>query len=228
MAQQINLCTANFRPVRQRFAARAMAQALAVFLLLGGTLAAAWAWSLEQSTISYRKSTAAQAKELASLKAAILKSRENARPVDPALLAQLQDRRVSVNQREALIEVVQQGMFKPGEGHSDRLLMVARSIPGPIWITGAKVDVAQFVVDGYTLDPSALNEWVKNLAAQPLMRNLRLTTVTVESKTAAQAMAPARGASAPRAALPMWSFNLTNMEPPPPVVASAPAAGVKP
>ena len=227
MSQQINLCTVNFRPVRQRFAARSMAQALAVFLLLGGVLAAAWAWNLEQSSSSYRQSTAAQAAELASLKAAILKSRENARPVDPALLALLQDRRLSVKQREALIEAVQQGMFKPGEGHSDRLLMLARSIPGPIWITGARVDASQFVVDGFTLDTSALNEWVRNLAAQPLLRNLRLTTVTVENKTAAKAMSAAAGASAPRAAMPVWSFNLTNQEPPAPVVVSTPASGDK-
>lgn len=233
MPQQINLCTATFKPVRQRFSAHTVALVLAVYLVVGTVLAWAWVWNLNQASAAYAQTTAAQASELASLKAAILQSRANAAPIDPALIAQLQDRRNAVKQREVVVEAVQQGMFKPGEGHSDWLLMVSRSIPSMAWVTGVKLDAGRFEVDGFTLESAALNEWVSKLAASPLMRHLKLTTVTVENKASAiataLATAPAQVASQPLASgRPVWSFNLTNLEPPAPLPAAAASAGGKP
>jgi Tfp pilus assembly protein PilN len=228
MSQQINLCTATFRPIRQRFSAQALLQAMGVLMVLGCSLVAAWVWSLEQSSAAYRKTTAGQLAEINNLKVAIAQSHAYAAPVDPALLAQLQDRRLAVVQREALVSVVQQGMFKAGEGHSDRLLMVSRSIPTSVWVSAVKIDAGRFEVDGFTLEPSALNEWVARLAAHPLMRHLQLTTVTVDNKAGVPARVSTAPASAPGGARAVWSFNLTNLEPPAPVLAGASASGGKP
>jgi Tfp pilus assembly protein PilN len=150
--------------------------------------------------------------EIASLKAAITQSRANAGPIDPALLAQLQERRNAVKQREVVLEVVERGMFHAGEGHSDRMRMVSRSIPAEVWITELKMDNARFEVTGFTVEPSALNDWVRKLSAEPLMRNLKLSAVKVENKTVA------KGA--------VWSFNLTSLEPVSPVAPSL--SGAKP
>jgi Tfp pilus assembly protein PilN len=131
-----------------------------------------------------------------------------------------------VKEREKVLAEVQQGMFRQGEGHSDRLLMVARSIPAPVWLTSVKVDSARFEVAGFTLEPAALNEWVAKLAANPLMRDLKLSTVTVENTAAAQIAVPAGASVAPNArnaaGRTIWSFNLVNLEPP------AFVAGAKP
>jgi len=239
MTQQINLCSAAFQPVRQRFSALSLVQGLGALLVVGGGLSAAWAWSLEQSSASYRQTTAIQAKEIASLKDAITLSRAQAGPVDPTLLAQLQERRNAVGQRETLVDAVKQGMFKPGEGHSDRMLMMSRSIPASVWITTLAVDRGRLEVGGYTLETQSLNEWVDRLAKHPLMRDLKLSAVSVENKSDVRAkvvdvLAGTSGAATPTAAAvglarPVWSFKLVNLEPPPLLPARAASAmGAKP
>lgn len=219
MPQQINLCTGVLKSQKQRFTARTMLPALGVFMVLGGALMAGGTWSLQRSADGYRATLDAQSAEIKILQAAITQSRANAAPLDPALVQQLQDRRTAVKEREKVLLEVQQGMFRPGEGHSDRLLMVARSIPAPVWLTSVKVDAARFEVVGFTLEPAALNEWVARLAANPLMRDLKLSTVTVENTAAAQVAVPSTAAvtvtgARNAAARPIWAFSLVNLEPP--------------
>jgi Tfp pilus assembly protein PilN len=218
MPQQINLCSNVSRAPKQRFGAKTMLPALGVCVLAGVGLGAGWAWNLERSAQGYRQTLDTQAGEIQSLQAAIQRSRATAGPVDAMLLAQQQERRLAVVQREKVLDAVLLGMLRPGEGHSDRLLMVARSIPSPAWLTSVTLDVARFEVAGFTLEPAALNDWVARLAAAPLMRDLKLSTVTVESTSVSSKSAAG--------AKPSWAFTLVNLEPPPPAPANA--QGVKP
>jgi Tfp pilus assembly protein PilN len=236
MPQQINLCTPILLTQKRYFSAHTMAVALGVFLLLGGILCGVWVWNLDQGTAVFRQTGIAQTREVESLKAAIERSKASAAPVDPALLAQLQSRRTVLAQREKLREALKEGMFRPGWGHSDRLSWVARSIPAPVWITDVKMDGVRFEVAGFTLEPPALNDWVDQLAASPLMQGLKLSAVKVENATltrttgAPGAAAPASVASAstvpPR---PVWSFNLVSTQPVAvAAVGAASAPGVRP
>lgn len=218
MPQQINLCTPILLTQKRYFSAHTMAIALAVFLVAGGALCVAWVWNLERGTEAFNQTISAQAREVESLKAAIQRSQASAAPADPALLAQLQERRNAVAQREQLKEALVEGMFRPGWGHSDRLTWVARSIPAPVWITDVRMDGSRFEVTGFTLEPAALNDWVDKLSVSPLMQGLKLATVKVENATAAMVAVPSAAASAaaapqaaPRA---VWSFNLVGIEPP--------------
>ena len=210
MPQQINLCTGVLTTQRQRFTARTMLPALAVFIALGGALVMAGTWSLKRSADDYRTTLDAQSTEIKSLQAAITQSRANAAPVDPALVQQLQERGKVVKAREKVLAEVQQGLSRPGEGHSDRLLMVARSIPAQVWLTSVKVDSARFEVAGFTLEPAALNDWVARLATHPLMQDLKLSTVTVENTATAQVVVPATAVATPGArgvgGRTIWSF----------------------
>ena len=147
MPQQINLCTPILLTQKRYFSAHTMLVALGVFFLFGGILYGAWVWNLDRATASFQQSLASHASELDSLKAAIQRNQANAAPVDPALLAQLTERRNAIAQREKLKEALNEGMFRPGWGHSDRLTWVARSIPAPVWITDVRMDGAR--VPGY-------------------------------------------------------------------------------
>lgn len=217
MPQQINLCAPILLTQKRYFSAQTMLIALGVFFLLGGILFGAWVWNVDRATESFQQSLASHTSELDSLKAAIQRSQANAAPVDPALLAQLTERRNAVVQREKLKEALNEGMFRPGQGHSDRLTWVARSIPTPVWITDVRMDGARFEVSGFTLEPAALNDWVDKLSISPLMQGLKLATVKVESATAASLAVPNAVASTPKALLaparPVWSFNLVSVEP---------------
>ena len=210
-----------------------MAAALGIFLVSGGVLCGLWVWNLDQASESVQQSLVSQKREVESLQAAIQRSRANAAPVDPALLALLQDRRNTLAQRERLKQALGEGMFRAGWGHSDRLTWVARSIPGPVWITDVQMDGIRFEVSGFTLEPSALNEWVEKLALSPLMQGLKLATVKVENTAAANLAVP--GAAVPEASGPVapvravWSFNLVSVEPLPVVSgAGANPTGSKP
>ena len=227
MPQQINLCTPILLTQKRYFSAHTMLVALGVFFLFGGILYGAWVWNLDRATASFQQSLASHASELDSLKAAIQRNQANAAPVDPALLAQLTERRNAIAQREKLKQALNEGMFRPGWGHSDRLTWVARSIPAPVWITDVRMDGARFEVSGFTLEPAALNDWVDKLSISPLMQGLKLATVKVENANATSLAGPNAAASAASApttasapARPVWSFNLISVEPP----ALAPAA----
>ena len=226
MPQQINLCTSILRPQRQRFGARTILPVLGATVLVVGALAVSWVWSLEGSAVTYRQTLDTQAGEIKILQTAIERSRANTAPVDPALIQQLQQRKAAVVQREKVLEQLQLGMFRPGEGHSDRLLMVARTVPQAVWVNAVKVDGTLFEVAGFTLDPEVLNTWVAQLGIHPLMRNLKLSSVRVDSSSVAQAIpvasaaeAPAKGAlgaaSSPdtASAHKVWSFSLVSREP---------------
>lgn len=213
MPQQINLCTPILQKPRQRFAANTLVQALAVLLLLGGGLATAWLWSLHQAREELLAGIQNQAQELRQLQTAIEQAKHMAQGPSAELQQQVKARQAEVQAQEAVLQALQEGLLVPGAGHSDRLALVARSIPKPVWVTEVRADGQRLEVSGFTLEPAALNDWVGSLSQSPLMQGLRLDTVKVES-TAATAAAPVAGVVA--AAVPAresWSFNLVNAQP---------------
>ena len=224
MAQQINLCTPILLTEKRYFSAQTMVQALLVFLVLGSGLCAAWVWGLESSSRGFNDTMAMQTAEINSLQAAITRSRANAAPVDAGLVQQIQDKRNALAARTKLLAALREGMMVPGFAHSDRLRWVASSIPEPVWLTGIKIDDGRFEVMGFTLEPSALNQWVARLSASPLMSSLRLAQVKIEntSQKIAAADKPSAGVA------PTWSFSLVSAEPAPHLPAGAAVSGVKP
>lgn len=222
MPQQINLCTPLLLAPKRYFSAQTMAQALAVFLLVGGVLCATWVWNLNHTTSELQQLQSRQATELAALKAALLANAASAAPLSPALQTQVQDLRAQVQAQEKVLLALQQGRMAPGAAHSDRLALVSRSIPAPVWVTGVDADTTRLEVAGFTLEPSALNEWVNRLSLSPLMQGLRLATVKVQNARQAKAAADATAMPAGREA---WSFTLVSAQPAAPAV---PAKGGTP
>jgi Tfp pilus assembly protein PilN len=217
MSQQINLSTPILLTQKRYFSAQTMVQALAVFLLVGGGLCAYWVWSLNAASEGFQKTLATQARELESLQVAIAQGKAGAVPAEVAQAQDLQGRRAALVQREALLEELHRGLFRPGWGHSARLQLVAQSIPAQVWITQVRADENLLDVSGFTLEPAALNAWVSRLAASPLLKEQQLTTIKVEQVSAAM-LKTAGGPTRP-----MWSFTLVS------AVAKAPVnAGGKP
>lgn len=219
MPQQINLCTPILLTQKRYFSAQTMAQALAVFVVLGGGLCAYWVWSLNSASDGFRATLAKQARELESLQAAIQQGKASVGPVDATLTQALLAGQTDLLQREKLLQELQRGLFQPGWGHAARLQLLAQSIPAQAWITEVKADENRLDVSGFTLEPAALNEWVNRLGASQLLQGQELITIKVEN---ARASAPV-SSDAPVNSRPMWSFNLVSALGKPSV-----AAGVKP
>jgi Tfp pilus assembly protein PilN len=164
----------------------------------------------------------AQRRDIQGLKTALDAARANAAPADANQLQQLQAQKTLLLQREKMLQALQQGLLQPGMGTSDRLQLIAQTIPAPVWVTDVKVDSSRFEVSGFTLEPAALNEWVSRLSASVLLQGLKLATVQVENTAAALsrqnagqpvAAPPAAGASALAPARATWSFNLVSAQP---------------
>ena len=200
MTQQINLFTPIFLTQKRYLSAQTMAQALGIFLCVGGALCVYLVWSLRLASEGLRNPLMAQSRELAGLQLAIQQGRAGAGPAQLALTQELAAGRAELLQREKLLNELQRGLFKPGWGHAARLQLVAQSIPARVWVTEVKADDSQLAVSGFTLDPSALNDWVGKLAASPLLKGQKLATVKVENASA----------SAPDALRPVWAFNLVS------------------
>lgn len=219
MAQQINLLNPIFLTQKRYFSASTMAQALGVFLLLGGLLSAYWAWTLYSLTAGYEQSVATNQREITRLRTAIQLNRSNAAPADAAQLKTLQTEQALLQQRELLLRGLKQGLLREGYGHAARLQLVARSIPPQAWVTEIRADEVRLELSGYTLEPAALNGWVARLAESPLLEGQQLSVVKVERVSAEGRAAGA--APVPAVSGPLWSYTL--------VTASAPAsAGGKP
>lgn len=223
MAQQINLCSPIQLAHKQSFSAKTMAQALGVFVVFGGVLCAAFVWNLHKTSAGFAQTVESQGRDIDNLKNALTAARANTAPLGPAMLAQLQAKRTELAQREQLLLAAQEGVLRPGMGHSDRLALVARSIPQPVWVGGIKADSTRFEVSGFTLEPAALNEWVARLSASPMLSGLKLANVQVENT--AQNAAPVGVAVPVSGGRPVWSFNLVSEQAGPAANANANAGG---
>lgn len=216
MPQQINLCSVSLIKPRQQFEANTMALALGVFVVLGAALCATWVWNLQNAQRGFASALQTQASEMQSLQTAIAQSKARAEPPSPALIQEAQAKKAEIQLKNQALLALQQGQFKPGFGHSDRLALVARSILDSVWITAVRADAGSMEVTGFTLEPSSLNDWVGRLAQSPLMDGLRLSTVKVQSTALAPsvggaALAASAGASGARGRE-AWSFNLVSAQ----------------
>nr|WP_315494190.1 PilN domain-containing protein [uncultured Rhodoferax sp.] len=220
MPQQINLCTPLLLAPKRYFSAQTMVQALTIFVVVGGVLCGAWVWNLNRAATGLQQLMQTQAKELTDLKAALQAHAVSAAPLSPELQTQVQDVRAQVQAQQKVLLALQDGRMRSGSAHSDRLVLVSRSIPGQVWVTGVEADATRFEVAGYTLEPSALNEWVNRLSFSPLMQGLRLATVKVQSAR----LLPVAAGTAP-AGREVWSFTLVSAQP---TAKAAPAKGSTP
>ncbi len=202
MPQQVNLCTPILLTQKRYFSAQTMAQALAVFVVLGGVLCAYWVWSLNAASANFRTVLETQSRELASLQLAIAKGKAGAAPAELALVDELGQGRAELTQREKVLADLQAGRLRPGAGHAARLTLLAQSVPALVWVTEVNADERGLNVSGFTLDPAELNTWVARLAASALLQGQKLAAVKVEN---ASQTGPESGGSRP-----LWSFKLVS------------------
>lgn len=235
MPQQINLCAPILTSKKRYFSALTMAQALAVYWLIGGLLAGLWVWSHTQSSRTLRQEVTDQERQISELKKTVAELEVASKPNDLGLQQALQHERELIQQHGQLLKMLQKGMYVPGMGHSDWLRLVAQSIPEQAWITDIKADGSSLEVIGFTLEPTVLNDWVNRLAASPNMQGMQLSDVQVQNVSVTPEKSEGLTSLLPlpqfdRSKLPdrpVWGFSLLSAQPKPAAdadnAASAPA-----
>lgn len=207
MPQQINLITQIQVTRKHYFSAHAMAQALAVIVVLGGSVCTYVVWNQSVANEDIRKAILGQTKELESLQATIQESKSGVGAIAPALTQALQAQHSELLQRQKLLEQLQRSVLQPGLGHSAQLQLIAQTVPTQVWISKIKADDSHFDISGFTLEPSALNDWVGKLAASPLLKGYKLVGVKVENTPSSGTDITAVSSSTSR---PVWSFSLSS------------------
>lgn len=227
MPQQINLCTPILLARKRYFSAQAMLQALLLFVVAGAALCGYWVWSLNSASAGFRQTLNMHTREIGVLRQGLQDSKAAAAPIDASLNDELLARRLELQRREQLLVELQRGQYREGFGHSARLQLVAQSIPAQIWVTQVRADSAQLGLQGFTLEPAALNAWVERLGSSALLHGQKLVAIKVEQVAGES---PAAGARAPAAregvtpGRPLWSFELLSGATP---AAARAASGVK-
>jgi len=208
MPQQINLCTPLFLAPRRYFSARTMAQALVVFIVLGGALSGYWSWTLLRLGAQYERAVAANQRELDQLKAALVRQRALTAPADAALVERLKARQQELARREDLLVQLQQGLLHEGRGHAARLQLIARTIPAQAWVTALRADDRRLELSGYTTEPAALNGWMQRLGQSELLQGQSLAAVKVERVADQGAGTGAAQSVMSQVYAPLWSYTL--------------------
>ena len=183
------------------FSARFMGRALAVLVLLGGALGGYELESLAGRNAGIDKMLLARKQSLDDLRLATQRQRAQTAPIAAALDQELKSVQAELLQQDRTLAGLQEGFFGAGEGHAARLALVARSVPATAWVTLIKVDGERFDIGGFTFDPEALNSWIAQLEASPLLSGQKLAAVDVT-----KVVEPA--GTAADAARPLWSFSL--------------------
>jgi len=221
MPQQVNLCTPLFLKQRHYFSARTMAEALGVFIALGGLLSAYWMWTLTTLTTGYQQTVAVNQREIERLQAAIRLNKENSAPADAALVQELQARQEELARRERLLMELKRGLLRDGHGHAARMQLIARTVPPQVWVTAVRADDIRLELSGYTLEPAALNRWMDSLAASPLLEGQKIAAVKVE-RVSTDDRNPSRApppVGQRAVGVPLWAYTL--------VTAMVPATGTE-
>lgn len=211
MPQQINLI-AQIQVTHMRyFSAKAMAQALAVMMVFGGSLYSYGLWNLSHASEGVRRVLRLQINELESLQIAIQQSKSGMSTVTPALMQALQAQQTELWQHQQLLDQLQRGVLRPGLGHSTQLQLIAQTIPVQIWITKVNADESHLDISGFTLEPSALNEWIGKLAISPILKGQKLIAVKVENMVTSYSQSATDIAMPPPStSRPVWSFSISS------------------
>jgi len=229
MPQQINLCTPLLLTHKRYLSAQTMLQALVAVVVVGAALLAHGVRTMDSSAQVVNDTMAGRKSEMANLRAVVAGSQTDRDANLGALRQELAAARERLLLRQGLLAELQSGLLVPGQGHSARLQLVAQSIPTPVWVTGVEMESSRLQVQGFTIEPEALNTWVATLAHSPLLAGQALARIKVEAVAGADAAQPreqavASGSRLMPGAAALWSYSLTSVAP-----ESAPAsAGAKP
>ena len=178
MAQQINLYTPILLKPRLHFSAKAMAQALALLLVALAGFCGWVVWQTRARERGHEENRQWLSTEQKQLDQALATARGRNDPAQlERELARVQADTLLLRQQQAATEGT---YLRPGQRHSAVLALMARTVPGPAWITRLQVAPSQLEINGLTLDPNALQGWIRRLSAEPLLAGQPLAQVRVE------------------------------------------------
>ena len=210
MSQQINLFNPIFLKQRKMFAAKTMAQALGVILLVCILMAVYTGWQLRTREAQAAKSAARVADTKKRLDDAGVRYAPHA--ADPALADQVERSQDDVHSLERVQDTLNGGGFGDTKGYSIYFRSFARQIVEGLWLTGIDINGAGQQIDlkGRALRAELVPEYLKRLGRESEMKSK--TFATLDMKAPTQDAPPGQDAKAKPALAPYIEFDLESVE----------------
>ena len=200
MSQQINLFNPIFLQQKKIFAARTMAQSLAL-LALGALVIAGAAW---HSVGQLRREAAEVTLQAARKQARLLSATTEFAPrkSSAALTAEALDAETRLAALRRVAQIVQGGDLGNTRGHAEYFRALARQHQDGLWLTAVGIGMkADMSLQGRALDATLVPGYIARLAREPVLRGKAFGNLQIGQPAAAPAPA------AP-AALPFIEFSL--------------------
>lgn len=178
MSQQINLLNPQLLTQKVAFSAATMASYLLGILVLGGALSA-YVMVGERSIQSQLTDLQTRHDEMRTQLDAL-----EVPPDDNAVAAEQQKLREIAAQKKRLAELktVQSELTKHQDDtlFSQRLVALTREkVPG-VWLTAIEFNAGQFRLQGWSLNPAHIPEYLTRLSQQSALQKLPLTALKIE------------------------------------------------
>lgn len=178
MSQQINLLNPQLLTQKVAFSAATMASYLLGILVLGGALSA-YVMVGERSIQSQLTDLQTRHDEMRTQLDAL-----EVPPDDNAVAAEQQKIREIAAQKKRLAELktVQSELTKHQDDtlFSQRLVALTREkVPG-VWLTAIEFNADQFRIQGWSLNPAQIPEYLTRLSQQSALQKLPLTALKIE------------------------------------------------
>lgn len=202
MNYQINLYSPLLRPQKLYFSLQVLLWTLLGCVLLGAWPTVVWVQALELSGAQLQTEFKLQARELETAQASLLQNTPGSGSLAASTAAQLLLQRAQVQAQGKQLEELQRGQILPGQGYAARLTLIARSIPANVWVTDISADAGRLDLGGFTLAPSAIEQWQTTLAASDLLKGQSLASIRVEKAKANDSLKAASNTA------PLWTFTL--------------------
>lgn len=168
MRQQVNLYTAEMRPLKQRLSAHSglLLVLLMVVLVLGQTAYGNWQ---NQQLETQAGATERQNAQLQQVVDSLTSQVQERRP-DPELELALERVTETIARRQRLLERVEGLTNSNHSGFSGRMAALARQIPGDLWLTSVTLESApaSLKLEGRTRTAELVPGYLEHLGDEPV------------------------------------------------------------
>lgn len=205
MSQQINLLLPELRP-RHDWLAFPSVMGMAAFGLAVMLIAAAWGLFRVQTLSAAQTQLDVEAKTLQQ-QVQSLSQQIASRQGNPALQDQINRLKDMLQQRDAILSVVEAGKLTPGSGYAEVMRGFARQTMDGLWLTEFSFSGSDARIRGRLTDPSLLPLYIRRLNGESVFQGRRFAALNMTDGLSSTA-----AAAAPRYTEFVLTSDLVNQE----------------
>jgi hypothetical protein len=189
MEQQINLYQPILGAEKRLFSARAIAAALAVFVLCLGAISSYAGYRVRSAELAIAQIEAQEAARLEAATRSLAALRSSGSP--EAIEARAKQLAADIAEREYALEAVQRGTASVVSGFSARLEALARAHPSGLWLNRIVLAAGEreLALIGQATDAQLVPRYLGALADEPALDHARFDHFRMRQAVAAEAPA---------------------------------------